>query len=278
MNQIKRVLSFMLLFFLALNLSSQDMHNTSQKQDNNDSIITGKKYRIILFNNKEIIGRVTKQDSLQIQLKSDNSVYQFKREDIFEISSELTPSKLKAILWAGGGLCLLGGGTFNEGYDDENKNGFTMQLSGMYPFSETGGIRFDLSFSQTKSIPGSVYYDPYSYYSEQTIRSYYIRANYVFGTFSPSDKFKIYGFPGIGINMWDESEYTYYSSYENQNYTYTNPGFNYSSLLLSAGFGAGYMVSKKIGFYGEAEYNLSIAYERGRGYFLAKGGIIFNVF
>lgn len=264
MNQIKIVLSFMALFLLALNLFSQDKDNTSKKLDNNDSIITGKKYRIILFNNKEIIGSVTKQDSLQIQLKSDNSVYQVNREDIFEISSELTPSRLKAILWAGGGLSLLVSGHSSS----ENNIGFTLQLSGMYPFSETGGIRIDLSFSQTRSNPD--YYDPYIYYSGQTIRSYYFRANYVFGTFSPSDKLKIYVFPGIGVNIWDEPGDIYYSSYENRTHT---------TLLLSAGFGAGYMVSRKIGFYGEAEYNLSLNpnYSVG-GYILAKGGIIFNVF
>ncbi len=274
MNQIKRVLSFMLLFFLALNLSSQDMNNTSKKQDNNDSIITGKKYKLILFNDKEVIGRVTKQDSLQIQLKSDNSVYHVNKKDIFEISSELTPSKLKAILWAGGGLGLFDMNDYRTNYE----KGFTFQLSGMYPFSYVGGMRIDLSFSQSKRSPA--YNDPYNYYSEQTLRSYYIRTNYVFGTFSPSDKLKIYGFPGIGINFRHESEYTqtYYLSSENQTYTYTNPGFNYTALLLSAGCGAGYMVSRKIGFYCEAEYNLSLAYELGGGYFLAKGGIIFNVF
>jgi len=275
MNHIKIVLSYMLLFFLALNLFTQELSNKSITRDKSDSIITGKEYRIVLFNDKEIIGRITRQDSIQIQMTSDNAVYQVKKEDIFVISSELTPSKLKAIFWAGGGLSLL------DSYESSsvNKKGFTLQLSGMYPFSDTRGIRIDLSFSQSKRNPYS--YSPNDFYSEQTIRSYYIRANFIFGTFSPSDKFKIYGFPGIGINIRHESEYTqtYYSGYENQTYTYTNPGFNYTTLLLSAGGGLGYMINKRIGFYCEAEYNLAgYFFIFGGGYFLAKAGIIFNVF
>lgn len=274
MNHIKIVLSFTLFFVLALNLFTQDMNYKSNTQDKSDSIITGKKYRIILFNDKEIIGRVIKQDSVQIQMTSDNTVYRFKKEDIFEISSELTPSKLKAIFWAGGGIGLFDMNDSRSNYE----KGFTFQLSGMYPLADTRGIRVDFGYSRWKGIPNYYYYEPYtpSSNSEQTINSYYVKTNFVFGTFSPSDKFKFYGFPGIGINFRNESEYTYYSYYENTVNTY--PPRNFSGLLLSFGGGLGYLFNKKIGLYGEAEYNFSFYHNFVSGYFLAKAGVTFNVF
>jgi hypothetical protein len=75
--------AFSIILFLTLNIYSQNP---------SDSIITGKKYKIILFDDREVIGTVARQDSLMVYVKSADGFYQLKKEDIFMVSRELTPS------------------------------------------------------------------------------------------------------------------------------------------------------------------------------------------
>src|SRR5207247_65771 len=127
----------------------------------NDSLITGKKYKITLFDDREVIGSVVKQDSVFVIVKAEDVTYQLKKEDIFKFSQNLTPSSFKAMFWAGGGLSIVSNQGDNP-YSMNNK-GFNLQLSALYPFSETKGVRLDLSYSRWKDTPTEN--SPYSYYT-----------------------------------------------------------------------------------------------------------------
>jgi hypothetical protein len=250
-----------------------------QGQTISDSLITGKKYKITLFDDREVIGTVTRQDSVMVYVTAEEGIYTIKKEDIFKYSRNLIPSSFKSMFWAGGGLGILS----NQGdypYSINNK-GFTFQLSAMYPFSETKGVRLDLSYSRWRGTP--VEYSSYSYYtySERSTVMYYVRADFVFGTFSTSERFKIYGLTGVGANFKDESAYTttYYNTYDSTYHTYSYPKQSYSNILLSLGGGMGYLLTKNIGTYAEIEYNSAgYFFFFGGGYFLVKAGITYTIF
>jgi len=267
-------LTFSLVLFLCVNAYSQSP---------SDSIITGKKYKIILFDDREVIGTVTRQDSLMVYVKAQDGFYQLKKEDIFRVSRELTPSKFKVMFWAGAGISFFGN-DYYSGYGG-NKTGLALQLGAMYPINVTKGIRLDFGYSRWKddhvAYNQPLYYPNYSYYGEQTVQTYFIKADFVFGTFDPAESFKLYGFVGAGGHFRNESEYsyTYYSTYDSTYYTSYYPESNYSNFMLSLGGGAGYNFTKNLGAYTELQYNSAgYFFFFGGGFFLAKAGVTYTLF
>ncbi|MCI0448241.1 MAG: hypothetical protein L0Y79_00450 [Chlorobi bacterium] len=263
--------SFITILFLAVGIYSQSP---------SDSIITGKKYKIILFDDREVIGTVTGQDTLMVYVKSADGFYRLKKEDIFAVSRELTPSKFKVMFWAGAGISFFGNDY--DGYGG-NKTGLALQLGAMYPINVTKGIRLDIGYSRWKNDRSEQpqYYPPYTYFGEQTVQTYFIKVDFVFGSFNPSESFKIYGFAGAGAHFKNESSYstTYYSSYDSTYYTSYYPERNYSNFMFSLGGGAGYNFTKNLGAYTELQYNSAgYFYFFGGGFFLAKAGLTYTLF
>src|SRR5688572_20998107 len=86
------------LFCLIIIFVSQ---TSSQEEVVMDSIVTGVKYRITLYNDKEVIGKVMKQDSVYVYLVSETGTVRVRHEDIFSVSRSTIPSLMKALFTLG---------------------------------------------------------------------------------------------------------------------------------------------------------------------------------
>jgi len=266
----------LMLFFICSSTSAQEYSKL-------DSVITGKTYKIILFDESEIIGKVMRQDSLTLTVLADNKQKTIVKDDIFNISSNLSPSKYNFILSAGGGISFLIGQNRESsyrGYDPQ----FSLQLNGMYPFSDSKGIRVDIGFSKFKRNREHYYY--YGSGSDITFEGgdmyfYSAKADFIFGLLRPESKFMVYGAVGLGIHVThnNESIETVYYSWDSTLHTYTNPPQEYIYAALSLGAGAGYKFYKNWGLYLDVQYSILTAYGFfmfGPGYFPLRGGVYYT--
>lgn len=258
----------------------------SQDEAVMDSIITGNKYKITLFNDKEVIGKVVKQDSAFAYVVTETGTVRVRFEDIFSVSKSTVPKLMNAMFTLGGGLLLQGG--YYDGYRDENSPGYSVQATGLFPFSENKAIRLDLSFGQLSRdrVVYSYYYDPNGTTSteKQYLNVYSAFADIIFGNFTNDSKFSIYGLGGVGVISTSESsyDYTYYSSYDSTYRTEHYGGYKYTYFSLAMGGGLRFKISKKIGAFAEVQYNVSTAegyfFFFGRGYFPIRAGLTYSFY
>lgn len=257
----------------------------SQDEAVMDSIITGNKYKITLYNDKEVIGKVIKQDSVYAYIVTETGTVRVKFEDIFSVSKSTIPKLMSAMVSLGGGLLLQGG--YYDGYRNENTPGYSVQATGLFPFSENKAIRLDLSFGQlNRDVVIYAYYDPYGTTGtqKQYMNVYSAFADIVFGNFTNDSKFSVYGLGGVGVISTSESsyDYTYYSSYDSSYYTQHYGGYKYTYFSLALGGGLRFKISKKIGAFAEIQYNMSMAegyfFFFGRGYFPIRAGVTYSFY
>ncbi len=257
----------------------------SQDEAVMDSIITGNKYKITLYNDKEVIGKVIKQDSVYAYIVTETGTVRVKFEDIFSVSKSTIPKLMSAMVSLGGGLLLQGG--YYDGYRNENTPGYSVQATGLFPFSENKAIRLDLSFGQlNRDVVIYAYYDPYGTTGtqKQYMNVYSAFADIVFGNFTNDSKFSVYGLGGVGVISTSESsyDYTYYSSYDSSYYTQHYGVYKYTYFSLALGGGLRFKISKKIGAFAEIQYNMSTAegyfFFFGRGYFPIRAGVTYSFY
>lgn len=258
----------------------------SQEEVVMDSIITGSKYRITMYNDKEIIGKVAKQDSLYVYMVTDEGTVRIRYEDIFSVSKSTVPRLMKGLFTLGGGV-LLQGGDFDDGYRDTKSPGYSMQLTGLYPFSENKAIRIDLSFGRMQREVTDYYYS-YGYGTfdpvKQKIDIYNFYAQFLFGDFNTKSKFSVYGIAGVGLMHVREEGYihTTYNYYDSSYYSYFNPDRDYTNFSMSLGGGLRFKISNRIGAFAEAQYNLTtyqgFLWFFGSGYFPIRAGITYMLY
>lgn len=282
-NTTQLLLSRLVCAFSVLIVLLISSNSRSQEYSKLDSIVTGKTCKIILFDETEIIGKVTKQDSLSLTMLTDNKLKTVVKDDIFNISFDLSPSKYNFILSAGGGISFLIGEnreTHYRGYDPQ----FSLQLNGIYPFSDSKGVRADISYSKFKKDK-----EHYLYYGTGTEGSfeggdmhfYSVKADFIFGLLRPSAKFMVFGSAGLGLHVThtDESIETVYFQWDSTWHTYINRPEEYVYADLSLGAGAGYRFYKNWGFYLDVQYNIITAYGYfilGPTYVAARGGLFYT--
>jgi hypothetical protein len=156
------------------------------------------------------------------------------------------------------------------------------------PFSETNAIRLDLCYGQMKTESwelesrGNNYYS-YESYSGQTNKIYSVTADFVFGNFSPSTKFSLYGLVGLGVIYNSETDYRdaaiYYYNNDTSGWSRTYSGDNSITLNLAIGGGLHFNVTGRLGIYGEAQYNV-VSFESynlftNNGYFPLRAGLTY---
>lgn len=258
----------------------------SQEEVVMDSIITGAKYRITMYNDKEIIGRVAKQDSVYVYMVTDEGTVRIRYEDIFSVSKSTVPRLMKGLFTLGGGV-LLQGGDFDDGYRDMRSPGYSIQLTGLYPFSENKAIRIDLSFGRMQREVTDYYYS-YGYGTfdpvKQKIDVYNLYAQFLFGDFNTKSKFSVYGIAGVGLMHVREEGYihTTYNYYDSSYYSYFNPDRDYTNFSMALGGGLRFKISNRIGAYAEAQYNLTtyqgFLWFFGSGYFPIRAGITYTLY
>lgn len=256
----------------------------SQEEILMDSIITGNRYRITMYNDNEVIGKVVKQDSVYIYMVSETGTSRIRFEDIFSVSKSTVPRLLKALFTLGGGVLLESG---YDNYGDNNKAGYSIQLTGLFPFSENKAMRLDLSFGQFKRdrMMYSYYYDPNpSTYTYQDINLYSAYVDFIFGDFNTRSDFSVYGLAGLGITHVSEGNYDY-RDYNYNDTTYfirTVEGNNYTNFSMTIGGGLRIKISNRIGVFTEAQYNLTTYggyfFFFGRGYFPIRAGITYSIY
>ncbi|MBE2218270.1 MAG: outer membrane beta-barrel protein [Ignavibacteria bacterium] len=272
---------FLILFFSA----SLSITLFAQEELLLDSLITGSKYRITMYNEKEVIGKVIKQDTIYVYMATEEGSVRVRREDIFSVSRSTVPRLIKAMFSLGGGVYLQSGG-YNS-YREADKPGYTFNLSAAYPFSENKAVRVDLSYSRLKREPYaySLLYYPYDVvYAKQNIDIYSVYVDFVFGDFNTNTDFSIYGIAGLGIQHTIEGEYEY-SDYNYYDSTYINRTYpSYSSTFFSMAIGGGlrFKINNRIGAFAEAQYNMStyggLFLFFGRGYFPIRAGVTYSIY
>ncbi|MEO8512855.1 MAG: hypothetical protein ABI543_04805 [Ignavibacteria bacterium] len=250
-----------------------------------DSIITGNKYKITMYNDKEVIGKVVKQDSVFVYMVTDAGTVRIKFEDIFSVSKSTVPRLMDAMFTLGGGILLQGG--YYDGYNTANTPGFSIQATGLYPFSENKAIRLDLSFGRfSRDRVIYAYYGPNGTTNsdKQNVDVYSAYADIIFGNFNNDSKFSIYGLGGVGVMNTSERsyDYTYYNPYDSTNYNEHYPGYNFTYFSLALGGGLRFKLSKKIGAFAEVQYDLSTGEGFfllfGRGYFPIRAGLTYSFY
>ena len=114
---------FSILFF------SASLSNSLLAQDDLllDSLTTGSKYRITMYNEKEVIGKVIKQDTIYVYMATEEGSVRVRREDIFSVSKSTIPRLIKGLFTIGGGVFLQSGEY--GGYNESNKPGYSLNLT-----------------------------------------------------------------------------------------------------------------------------------------------------
>ena len=247
-------------------------HIFSQYTLEQDSIRTGSTYRFVLYNDIEVIGRVTSQDSVYLRIAGADGIYRLKKEDIFIVSKNLKRDYFTTILSLGGGVSFLNSETNHYGSNDY-KGQYAFQLSALFPLGENKGLRADAGYSKWKRDE-YVRYETYNngYYKDgaQTKEYYSLKGEFVYGMISPKDKFWIYGTAGIGIHYLLDGAYDnssgYYSNYDSayHEYSYHVKEQGNVSAVLSIGSALGYRFTDKFGIYVDAQFNVVTYY----GFFL----------
>ncbi|MCC7159473.1 MAG: hypothetical protein IT281_08045 [Ignavibacteria bacterium] len=242
-----------------------------------DSLITGQRYRITLYNEKEIIGKVVKQDSVYAYIVSESGTSRVKKEDIFSFSKNVSPKIFKALFSLGGGVIIPS--NVNHSYNALNRLGFSIQFSALKPLDENRSLRIDLSFGRVKREVG--YYPIYPYDGSYSSPSdlfrdiYTVNGNFIFGNNNTDSKFSMYGLIGLGMLIIREGDYsyTYYNSYDSTYHNYTEKGFSEAYFNISLGGGLRFNLKNRIGAYAEIQYNM---FTNG-GYFLFFGSGYFPI-
>ena len=277
------ILSSITLFIFCALLNSNTLF--SQEELLLDSLVTGSKYRVTTYSEKEVIGRVFKQDSIFVYMTTDEGTVRVRREDIFSVSRSTVPRLIKGLFSLGGGFYLQSGEY--GGYNESNKPGYSLSLAAAYPFSENKAVRIELSYSRLQREPYAYalsYYPYTSVYVKQNIDIYNAYVDIVFGDFNTNSDFSIYGIAGLGIQHRIDGEYEYrdYNYYDS---SYTNRTYpSYSSTLFSMSIGGGlhFKINKRLGAFAEAQYNMStfegFFWIFGRGYFPLRAGITYSIY
>jgi len=285
---LKNILSSIFLSFVfSVLFFSASLGNSLLAQDDLllDSLTTGSKYRITMYNEKEVIGKVIKQDTIYVYMATEEGSVRVRREDIFSVSKTTIPRLIKGLFTIGGGVFLQSGEY--GGYNESNKPGYSLNLTAAYPFSENKAVRLDLSYSRLQREPYAYALSYYPYtpvFVKQNIDVYNVFVDIVFGDFNTNTDFSIYGIAGLGIQHKVEGEYEY-TDYNYYDSTYINRTYpSYSSTFFSMAIGGGlrFKINKRLGAFAEAQYNMS-TYEGffwffGRGYFPVRAGITYSIY
>lgn len=274
--------SFILFFIFQAAFSTCVIY--SQEQTEIDSLTTGKKYRITLYDEKEVIGRVSRQDSVYAYIVTETATVRIKKEDIFSISSSTIPRIMKAMFSIGGGFLLITGQ--DHYYNKSPRPGYSLLLAGLMPINENKAVRLDLGYGHLKrdEYTNGGYPDYYFSEASQTRDIYLAHVNFLFGDFTTDAMFSVYGLGGAGIIYSKESDYmsTYYSSYDTTYHYDTHPGENITAFSIALGCGTRIKLGGRIGMFAEIQYNLNTSNGAflffGNGYFPVRAGFSYILY
>ena len=254
----------------------------AQEYSKLDSLKIGAKYKIILFDDTEIIGTVISIDSDYVTINTGVSSKRIRKDDIFNISKDLTPSRYGFMFSAGGGISIMTGGFFNEHYSDFSTL-YSLQMNAVFVESGTRAFRFDLGYSRFKR---KQIYEFMSDFQGGDLGMFCFKGDFMFGDFKPSSAVNPYGSVGLGIHLLMEDKYSYnvYNSWDSSYNSYSNPIYKSIDAVLSVGAGVGFRFNKHLGAYAEIQYNMItygggfLFFGFGTGYFPMRVGITYYLY
>lgn len=105
----------------------------SQNQTDFTKIVPGKMYKLVLFDDTEILGTVITVDSANVSVRThDNMTVIIPKSNILYFTSDLTPSKYRFSLSLLGGVSLLSEESEYNYYGRGSKVGPNINLAGMF--------------------------------------------------------------------------------------------------------------------------------------------------
>ena len=263
----------------------------SQNQNDVNKIIPGKKYKIVLFDDSEIMGKVISVDSVNVVVQNEyKTTVIIPKNNILYYSTNLTPSIYNLSVSLLGGPCFFAGNNTFTGYQNKIKPGINFNLAGIFYISDTKAIKIDAGYTYLKPDYEDYYYasdagHP-STYEGGDISQFLAKGNILIGSFNPSQRLMVYASLGFGIHYMSQksSTYTYwYRNYEDTTWnksTESRQSQSYVNALLSVGAALGYRVTSRFGIMGEIEYNLisneGIIFWSSSSYFPVRLGVYYN--
>ncbi len=221
-------MKYIILTVLIATLANEVTLSQTLRPD--DSLSTGIKYKVILFDEKEIIGALISQNDETISIKSDDILMTIERNNILSISKDISSSRYKY-------LATLNSGTIpNSSEYGSYRSNYIINARFSYFFSEKRNIGLDISFIPFKEESYDYAYD-YDDGAKETYTD--IIANAQIGTFDKKNIVDVYLNLGAGIHIFHRSSYnyTYYSFYDSSYYSYYNKPYTRLYPVLQIGGG-----------------------------------------
>jgi len=242
----------------------------SQSLNPSDLLLKGNKYKLTLFDEKEITGTLVSQDEKTVTIKSENILMTIERSNIFSITNDISPSRYKY-------LAALNSGTVpNSREYGSYRSNFIINARFSYFYSEYKNIGIDLSYT---SFKGAGYEYNYGNENEGAKESYTdIIANAQIGTFDKKNIVDVYLNLGLGIHIFHRSgyNYTYYSFYDSNYYSYYNRSYTRLYPVFQIGGGLIIKPAYNIGLNVEVDmqaYGFGYIFYPFEAYFPVKAGI-----
>ena len=254
------------------------------------NIQPGVRYKFILFDDTQIIGKVISVDKgfVKIQTK-DKNVVSISKDYILFVTTDLTPEKYESSFALTGGISFLNDDRYY--YSRESQPGPHINLSGMFYLSGTKAVKVDLSYSYAKPKYEETYY--YSYGGEAPEPDKFeggegtyisLKPSFVLGQLRPENKTMAYGYIGLGVNYFHKEDLLhtyYYRDYKDTTYTVRTDkmtGRSGLGAVLGFGGGLGFRITPKLSILTEIEFNILTLWEDFRSYIPLRIGINYLVY
>src|SRR4030095_13097777 len=233
------------------------------------TIEVGKKYKFVLFDDTQVIGKVIALDEKFVKVQTNKGVITVSRENILYISTDLTPEKYDFSLSLTCGVSFLNREYYYYYSSNNSLPGPHFNAGAMFYISDSKAVKVDLSLSFAKPKFENTYY---IYYEEQPpeqdkfeggeIVYFSLKPSFALGGFKPSDHVTAYASLGLGINYFSQKDVKrtyYYYNYEDSTYTLrseTRPGRNDVGAVLGLGGGINFRITPKLSILTEGELNV----------------------
>ena len=280
-----------LFFILLSSISLTQLF--SQNSSVYDSLITGKSYKFVMYDETEITGKVTGVNDKQVKLITESGAeYVLNRDNILYYSTDITQIKNKFSLSLLGGVSVMTSQSSYYYSGGKPQTGLNIDLAGIFYLSETKAVKIDFGYNFLKAIYDNGYVMPliYPYYPSTheggDLSSYSLKGNGLLGWFNPKDNISFYGSLGFGFNLIHQNEIkeNYYNYNDSSYHTNIYNPKNDINAILSIGCGMIFRLSGRLGIHAEIEYHLITNDEnyfyfyRGNSYFPIRAGIKYSIF
>jgi hypothetical protein len=263
----------------------------AQNQTDIHNLVPGRMYKIVLFDDTEIFGKVILADSVNITVEMKNRArIIIPKNNILYYSTDLTPSKYNYSLFLLGGVSLFTQDNDYNTYGNGTTVGPNFNLGFIYYLSSTKALKIDAGYTYYKAKYDVNYYypDPYyqTTYSGGNASLYSVKGSIMFGRYEPSERIILSASLGLGFHYSAQQRVTqsywtrYYPDTTWKQASYVTPARNDLNAIISVGGSVGYRFSKNFGVIAEGEFDLvtgryAFIFFGNRNYFPLRAGIFY---